>query len=112
MRLLCVALVLFGAVSWGGAGAIDADELRSCVRKELPRGAVDRVVSSTEQGVTSINYYHRGAETDVSVFASADDAISAEKTEARLGDAHDRRIANVLYSGGGAVEAAVVRCAK
>jgi TRAP-type mannitol/chloroaromatic compound transport system substrate-binding protein len=112
MRLLCVALVLLGAVSCGGAGAIDADELRSCVRKELPPGAVDRVVSSTEQGVTSINYYHRGAETDVSVFASADDAISAEKAEARLGDAHDRRIANVLYSGGGAVEAAVVRCAK
>ncbi len=62
--------------------------------------------------MTSINYYHRGAETDVSVFASADDAMAAEKAEARLGDAHDRRIANVLYSGGGAVEAAVVRCAK
>ena len=70
------------------------------------------VVTSTEQGVTSINYYHRGGETDVSVFASADDAIAAEKAEARLGDAHDRRVENVLYSGGGPVEAAVVRCTK
>ena len=111
LRLACLTVVLLGAVSCGGADTVSADELRTCVRKQLPAGAVDRVLVSTEEGVTSINYYRRGGETDVSVFASADDSISAEKAEARLGDAHDRRIKNVLYSGGGAVEAAVVRCA-
>jgi len=106
------ALLLLAAASCGGGGAISAADLRHCVSKELPPGAVDRVFSSSEQGVTSLNYYHRGAETDVSVFPSAKAAIAAEKAEARLGDAHDRRIKNVLYGGGGAVEAAVVRCAK
>jgi hypothetical protein len=106
------ALFLLGAVSCGGSGAISADDLRRCVGKELPAGAVDRVFSSSEQGVTSLNYYHRGAETDVSVFPNAKAAIAAERAEARLGDAHDRRIKNVLYGGGGAVEAAVVHCAE
>jgi hypothetical protein len=112
MRLALVALVLLGAVSCGGAGSVSADDLRSCVRKHLPGGAVDNVLVSTEQGVTSINYFHRGSETDVSVFATADDAVAAERAEARLGDAHDRRINNVPYSGGGAIQTAVVRCAK
>jgi len=112
LRLACLAAATLGAVSCGGAGSVSADDLKACVRKQLPAGAVDRVVVTSEQGVTSINYYRRGGETDVSVFASADDAIAAEKAEARLGDAHDRRIRNVLYSGGGAVEAAVIRCAR
>jgi hypothetical protein len=60
--------------------------------------------------VTTITYSHRGGETIVSVFASEDDAKEAELAEARLGDAHDRRVANVLYSGGGAAEAAVAAC--
>lgn len=48
----------------------------------------------------------------MTIFKSASDAVDAEKAEARLGDAHDRRIKNVLYSGGGAIEAAVVDCVK
>jgi hypothetical protein len=111
-RLACLAaVVVLGAVSCGGADTVSADDLKGCVRKELPAGAVDRVLVTHEEGVTSLNYYRRGGETDVSVFATAADAIAAEKAEARLGDAHDRRIKNVLYSGGGAVEAAVIRCA-
>jgi hypothetical protein len=112
MRHLCLALVLVGAVSCGTAGVVSGDDLRSCVREQLPVGAVDRVLVSVEQDVTSLNYFHHGSETDVSVFATAADAVAAEKAEARLGDAHDRRVNNVLYSGGGAIEAAVVRCAR
>lgn len=59
-----------------------------------------------------MNYFHHGGETDLSVFPTVDDAVAAEKAEARLGDAHDRRIRNVLYSGGGPVEAAIVACVR
>jgi hypothetical protein len=72
---------------------------------------VSRTFVHTEAGVTTLNYYTAdGGETDVNVFASAGDAKAAEEQEARLGDAHDRRKANVLYSGGGAAERAVVAC--
>ena len=94
----------------GGKSERSAADLRACVDKHLPAGAVDRVFATTEEGVTSINYFHRGAETDLTIFKSAADAEAAEKAEARLGDAHDRRVANVLYSGGGAVERAIVGC--
>ena len=87
-----------------------ADSLRACIRDRLPAGAVDRVAASTLEGVTTITYVHRGSETTVSVFPSEDDAREAELAEARLGDAHDRRRGNVLYSGGGAVERAVSGC--
>jgi hypothetical protein len=64
-----------------------------------------------EEGVTSLNYaYVNGDEADVSVFPSAKAADEAEQQEARLGDAHDRRRANVLYSGGGPVQAALEKC--
>ena len=51
------------------------------------------MVRSTVEGVTTITYFHRGGETIVSIFASEDDAKEAELAEARLGDAHDRRVA-------------------
>ena len=94
----------------GGKSERSAADLRACVDKNLPAGAVDRVFATTEEGVTSINYFHHGAETDLTIFKSAADAEAAEKAEARLGDAHDRRVANVLYSGGRAVERAIVGC--
>ena len=94
----------------GGDSTRTAAELRACVDKQLRPGEVDRVFASTEDGVTSINYFRRGSETDLTIFKSAADAEAAEKAEARLGDAHDRRVANVLYSGGGPVERAIVAC--
>jgi hypothetical protein len=111
VRAPCLALLVVLA-GCGHDGVVSAADLHSCVAKRLPAGAVDRVVTGTEEGVTSTNYYRRGNETAVSVFPSVDDAVKAEAAEARLGDAHDRRIGNVLYSGGGAVEDAVVACAR
>ena len=102
--------VTAAAAGCGGDGPRSADSLRSCVGDHLPRGAVDRVAASTVEGVTTITYVHRGSETTVSIFASEADAKQAELAEARLGDAHDRRVGNVLYSGGGAAEAAIAAC--
>lgn len=111
LRNLVIAAALVALLSsCGGSGARSAASLRDCVRDHLAPGAVDRVAESTVEGVTTITYYHRGGETTVSVFASEDDAKEAELAEARLGDAHDRRVANVLYSGGGAAEEAVAAC--
>ncbi len=107
--MIAVALAV-GATACGGQGPRSAESLRTCVRDRLPPGAVDRVAASTVEGVTTITYYHRGSETTVSVFSSDDDAKQAELAEARLGDAHDRRVGNVLYSGGGAAEEAVAAC--
>jgi hypothetical protein len=112
MRSVVALLALTAAVlaGCGGEATRTAVELRACVNKHLPPGAVDRVFANTEAGVTSINYFHRGGETDLTIFKSAADAEQAEKAEARLGDAHDRRVKNVLYSGGGVVEQAIVDC--
>ena len=112
MRSRVVVFALLGAflAGCGDHQARTAAEVRACVKKHLPPGAVDRVFASTEEGVTTINYFHRGSETDLTIFKSATDAEQAEKAEARLGDAHDRRVANVLYSGGGATERAIVGC--
>ena len=111
MRAVAVAAVLGVLLAGcGGEKTLPAADVRACVKEHLPPGAVDRVFANTEDGVTSINYFHRGAETDLTIFESAADAQAAEKAEARLGDAHDRRVANVLYSGGGAVERAIVDC--
>jgi hypothetical protein len=93
-----------------GGGTMSAASIQKCVREHVPPGAIDRVFTNTEAGVTSVNYFHDGAETDLSVFPSAADAEAAEKAEARLGDAHDRRLRNVLYSGGGVIEQAIVDC--
>ena len=109
---LTVAFAVVALAACGGNNVRSADGLRKCVNDRLPAGAVDRVLVTDEEGVTSINYYHHGDETNVSVFPSATDAAEAEKAEARLGDAHDRRIRNVLYGGGGVIEAAVVACMK
>ncbi len=113
MRGIVAALVATGlalVAGCGGTSARSAADLRSCVDKQLPKGAVDHVFANTEEGVTSINYFHRGGETDLTIFKTAADAEAAEQAEARLGDAHDRRVENVLYSGGGAVERAIVGC--
>jgi hypothetical protein len=112
IRIVLVCLALVSVTACGEPRPRTAAALRSCVAERLPRDAVDRVVVSEEAGVTSLNYFHHGAEVDVSVFATDADAIAAEQAEARLGDAHDRRIGNVLYGGGGVVEAAVVHCAR
>jgi hypothetical protein len=103
-RLALVAIVLSAC---GSAKTYSAADVRACVG----RGAYTHVFVSREEGVTSLNYaYANGGEADVSVFRSAKDAAEAEKQEARLGDAHDRLRANVLFSGGGRVQAALERC--
>jgi hypothetical protein len=105
--VLCAVVV---AAACGGSDTRSAADLRSCVAKRLPPGAVDRTIVSTVEGVTTIDYVHRGAETVVTVFASVKDAQHGLEEEARLGDAHDRRTRNVLHGGGGVVEDAVVAC--
>jgi ABC-type glycerol-3-phosphate transport system substrate-binding protein len=109
-RAVIAVAVAAVAAGCGGGGPRSADSLRACVRDRLPAGAVDRVGSSTVEGVTTITYVHHGSETSVSIFGSEADAKEAELAEARLGDAHDRRVGNVLYSGGGAAEAAITAC--
>ena len=100
-RLVLVALLAAGC---GGARTFTVHDVRACV----PAPAYRDLFVSTEEGVTSLNYrYANGDEADVSVFASPAAALAAEKQEARLGDAHDRRRANVLYSGGGPVQSAL-----
>jgi hypothetical protein len=108
-RAVALAAVVLAA-GCGGNGTMSAAELEACVAKKLPPGAVDRVLVTTEEGVTSFVYLHRGSETSVTVFATPGTADAAERAEARLGDAHDRRTRNVLHSGGGVVEDAVVAC--
>jgi hypothetical protein len=111
VRTAVIALLVALTAACGG-GSKSGASIRTCIDHHLPAGAVDRVFASTEEGVTSLNYFHNGSETDVTIFKSAADAVDAEEAEARLGDAHDRRLKNVLYSGGGAIEAAVVQCVK
>lgn len=108
---LLALLAALVAASCGGDKPRSAAAIRSCIADRLPRGAFDRVVATTEEGVVSLNYYRRGSETAVSIFETEGGAVEAEKAEARLGDAHDRRVRNVLYSGGGAIETAVRACA-
>jgi hypothetical protein len=110
MRVSVLVLVALAVTACGGSAATTAESLRDCVAKRVP-GAGDRVRSSTEGGVTTLIWPNiDGGETIASVFGSGSDAEQAEKAEARLGDAHDRRVKNVLYSGGGTVEDAIVEC--
>ena len=110
MRVSALALVALAATACGASGAVSAGDLRGCVAKRVP-GADGLLRSSTEEGVTTFTWSNAdGGETIASVFASGADAEAAEKAEARLGDAHDRRAKNVLYSGGGAIETAIVGC--
>ena len=102
-----LAILAVALTACGGAKSHSAADVRSCI----PRHLYAHVLVTREEGVTSLNYsYADGTETDISVFPSTHDAVAAEKEEARLGDAHDRRLANVLYSGGGPVQAALERC--
>ncbi len=108
--IVAISVIVAALVGCGGHGTLPAADVKACVTKHVPPGAVDRVFSNTEEGVTSINYFHHGAETDLTIFKSVADAEAAERAEARLGDAHDRRVGNVLYSGGGAVAQAIAGC--
>jgi hypothetical protein len=109
-RFLLVLLLASSVAGCGGSSTTTADELQACVKKRLPPGAVDRFFTSTEQGVTTLNYFRRGSETVATVFESTDAAKAAMEAEARIGDAHDQRRGNVLYGGGGAAERAIVAC--
>jgi hypothetical protein len=82
------------------------------VKDRLPGGKVDHATSTTVEGVTSVAYFQQGAASvELTIFPTVSAARNGEAAEARIGDAHDRRIANVLYSGGGLrVRAAVASC--
>jgi hypothetical protein len=108
--MLLAVLVAATAASCGRHDRGAAAELQACVKEKAPAGSYDRAVVSTAQGVTTVDYVHNGAETVMTIFKTPKDAQTALDAEARIGDAHDKRIDNVLYSGGGAVEDAIVRC--
>ena len=108
--MLALSLLLLTAAGCGGESTQSAKSLRSCVAGNLAPGAVDRVLESTVEGVTTITYLQQGGETIVSVFPSVGAAKEAMDAEARIGDAHDQRVQNVLYGGGGSVAAAVETC--
>ena len=108
--MLAVSLLLLTTAACGGQSTLSAKSLRSCVAGHLAPGAVDRVLESTVDGVTTITYLQRGGETIVSVFPSVGGAKDAMDAEARIGDAHDQRVQNVLYGGGGSVASAVEAC--
>jgi hypothetical protein len=102
-----LAFLAFVLAACGGATTYSSAHVRACI----PRDAYTRVLLTKEEGVTSLTYFYEdGSEADISVFPSSHDADDAEKQEARLGDAHDRRRANVLYTGGGPVQAALEAC--
>jgi hypothetical protein len=108
--LLALSVLLLTAAGCGGEDTRSAKSLRACVAGRLAPGAVDRVLESTVDGVTTITYIQRGGETLVSVFPSVGAAKEAMEAEARIGDAHDQRVLNVLYGGGGSAAAAVETC--
>jgi len=108
--MLALSLLLLTAAGCGSESMRSAQSLRSCVAGHLAPGAVDRVLETTVEGVTTITYLQRGGETIVSVFPSVGAAKDAMDAEARIGDAHDQRVQNVLYGGGGGVSAAVEAC--
>jgi hypothetical protein len=110
MRFTVAALLVAVAAGCGTSSPPTAAELRSCIEHALPKGFTPAVSTSVDDGVTSLVYTEGGAEAYVTVFDSVEGAKEAEESEARLGDAHDRRIRNVLYSGGGPVETATVAC--
>ena len=108
--MLALSLLLLTAAGCGGESTRSAKSLRSCVAGHLAPGAVDRVLETTVDGVTTITYLQRGGETIVSVFPSVAAAKEAMDAEARIGDAHDQRVKNVLYGGGRSAAAAVAQC--
>jgi hypothetical protein len=108
--ILALLLLLLTAAGCGGGRTLSAKSLRSCVAGHLAPGAVDRVLETTVVGVTTITYLQGGGETIESVFPSVGAAKEAMDAEARIGDAHDQRVQNVLYGGGGSTTAAVKTC--
>jgi hypothetical protein len=108
--VLLATLIAVAATSCGGHAPRTAADIQACVKEHLPSAAVDRTFVSTEEGVTSLTYLRRGDETIVTIFKSSDDAIAAVEAEARIGDAHDKRIDNVLYNGGGSVVTTLTSC--
>jgi hypothetical protein len=103
-------VVVLAAAGCGGGDRQSPESLRACVADRLDPGAVGRVLEATVDGVTTITYLQRGGETLVSVFPSEDAAKDAMAAEARIGDAHDQRVRNVLFGGGGSAAAAVEAC--
>jgi hypothetical protein len=94
-----------------GAGLHSASAIQECVKGRLPRGEIRQVTASTVEGVASIMFVHKSGEVEViSVFKTVNDAAQAAAAEARIGDAHDKQIRNVLYSGGRVFQAAIVDC--
>ena len=108
MRTLLALSLLLLMAACGSESTRSAKSLRSCVAGHLAPGA--RVLESTVEGVTTITYLQHGGETIVSVFPSVGAAKDAMDAEARIGDAHDQRVQNVLYGGGGSAAAAVEAC--
>jgi hypothetical protein len=109
---LALALLVLTVAGCGGKGMQSAKSLRACIDGRLAPGAVAGVRESTADGVTTLDYLQGGGETLVSVFPSQGAAKEALAAEARIGDAHDERIRNVLYGGGGSLAAAVEACVR
>jgi hypothetical protein len=109
-RWLALSVVVLAAAGCGAEDIRSAKSLRACVEVRIAPGTVDHVLESTVDGVTTITYLQRGGETLVSVFPSVGAAKEAMDAEARIGDAHDQRVQNVLYGGGGSAAAAVEAC--
>jgi hypothetical protein len=105
-----IALVVLALAGCGGHRSA-AEALQACVGKRLPGGPADHITASTVAGVTSVAFFQGGGEeTDLTIFPSVNAAMAGEHAEARIGDAHDRRLANVLFTGGSAVESAIAAC--
>jgi hypothetical protein len=106
-----VTAVAAVSASCGGGRQHSAAAFQRCVEGRLSRSDVDHVATSMEEGVASISFVYRDGNADVaSIFKSVADAKEAEKAEARIGDAHDKRVRNVLYSGGRDFDAAIIAC--
>lgn len=81
------------------------------MKKQLPVGSAVRTDSSTVEGVTTARFFDRGgSEIELTIFKTVNGAKQAEAAEARIGDAHDRRVGNMLYTGGDDVARAVSSC--
>jgi hypothetical protein len=109
-KWLALTVVVLAAAGCGGEHLRTVKSLRACVGEHLAKGAAGRVFESTVDGVTTITYAQRDGETLVSVFPSVGAAQDAMDAEARIGDAHDQRVGNVTYGGGGSATAAVEAC--
>ncbi len=108
-KWLALAVVVLTA-GCGSKHAPSAKSLRACLDDRLAPSAVGHVRQSTIEGVTTLTYTLHGGETLISIFPSESAAKDAAAAEARIGDAHDQRLRNVMYSAGGSTAAAVAAC--